>query len=198
MSLTAQNKRALEQERRGAIMASAKRLFLTGGFEGTSMEAIAADAGVSKGLIYHYFKDKGDLLLSFSGEVEAYLESLSAAEDPLGALRRFGCDFLANDEEHFKGAPPIQTLLIAFAEEQVDPVRYGTQNPILQDVGRGFLAGLFQRGMDEGVLRRGDARVYGDLYWSYLLGKLLTVKKGRESLAPEAYVEEALGVLMKS
>lgn len=175
-------------------MTSAKRLFYLRGFSGTGVDAIAADAGMSKGLIYHYFTSKEALLLSFYGEMSEYLDMLEHLSDPYEALRRFGCDFLVNDEAKFAEAPPIQILLTTFASEEVDAARYEKKNPILQDFGRGFLGGLFQRGIEAGVFRKGDAAAYGDVYWSFLMGKLLPVKKGHESLPAEAYVEEALGV----
>lgn len=192
MSITAEHKLILEEERRSTIMTSAKRLFYLRGFSGTSIEAIAADAGVSKGLIYHYFSNKEALLLSFYGEVSEYLVMLEHLADPYEALRQFGCDFLVNDEAKFAEAPPIQILLTTFASEEVDAAQYEKENPILRDFGRGFLGGLFQRGIEVGVFRKGDAEAYGDIYWSFLMGKLLPVKKGHESQPAETYVEEAL------
>ena len=50
--------RPKDQEKRAAILDAAKRLFPTRGFDATSMEAIAAEAGVSKLTVYSHFKDK--------------------------------------------------------------------------------------------------------------------------------------------
>lgn len=44
--------------KREAILAAAQVLFLGNGYEGSSMEAIAAEAGVSKLTLYSHFKDK--------------------------------------------------------------------------------------------------------------------------------------------
>ncbi len=44
--------------KRQSILAAAKVLFLSNGYEGSSMEAIAAEAGVSKLTLYSHFKDK--------------------------------------------------------------------------------------------------------------------------------------------
>ena len=43
------------------IIAVATRLFLADGFEATSIEAVAAAAGISKRTFYHRFRDKPDL-----------------------------------------------------------------------------------------------------------------------------------------
>ncbi len=53
--------RPKDLEKRAAILEAAKRLFPAHGFEGTSMDAIAAEAGVSKLTVYSHFKDKDSL-----------------------------------------------------------------------------------------------------------------------------------------
>ncbi len=53
--------RPKDLEKRAAILEAAKRLFPAHGFEGTSMDAIAAEAGVSKLTVYSHFKDKETL-----------------------------------------------------------------------------------------------------------------------------------------
>ena len=55
--------RPKDLEKRAAILEAAKRLFLSGGFEGTSMDAVAAEAGVSKLTVYNHFKDKETLFI---------------------------------------------------------------------------------------------------------------------------------------
>lgn len=47
--------------KRAAILEAGKRLFLESGFERTSMDAIAAAAGVSKITVYSHFQDKDTL-----------------------------------------------------------------------------------------------------------------------------------------
>jgi TetR/AcrR family transcriptional repressor of mexJK operon len=69
--------------KRAAILEAAKRLFVTQGFASTSMDQIAADAGVSKLTVYSHFGDKGAL---FAAAVQAHFDqqlpgSLFAAAD---------------------------------------------------------------------------------------------------------------------
>jgi AcrR family transcriptional regulator len=47
--------------KRAQILDGAKRCFMTMGFTASSMNDITAEAGVSKGTLYVYFKDKEDL-----------------------------------------------------------------------------------------------------------------------------------------
>ena len=48
-------------EKRAAILEAAKALFIRNAFAGTSMDAIAAEAGVSKLTVYSHFGDKDNL-----------------------------------------------------------------------------------------------------------------------------------------
>lgn len=50
--------RPKDPAKREAILMAAQVLFLKNGYEGSSMEAIAAEAGVSKLTLYSHFKDK--------------------------------------------------------------------------------------------------------------------------------------------
>jgi TetR/AcrR family transcriptional repressor of mexJK operon len=54
--------RAGSAHKRAAILSSARELFLTEGFDRSSVDAVAARAGVSKRTVYDYFGDKQTLL----------------------------------------------------------------------------------------------------------------------------------------
>src|SRR6478672_9090701 len=58
---TAAPGRPKDLEKGAAILEAAKRLFTTQGFDGTSMDQIAAAAGVSKLTVYSHFGDKENL-----------------------------------------------------------------------------------------------------------------------------------------
>jgi TetR/AcrR family transcriptional repressor of mexJK operon len=53
--------RPKDADKRLAVMESAKQLFAVHGLQGTSMDAIARGAGVSKVTVYSYFEDKDSL-----------------------------------------------------------------------------------------------------------------------------------------
>jgi AcrR family transcriptional regulator len=72
---------ALGAERREQILEAAARLWTLQGFEATTLESIAREAGIAKGTIYLYFATKEQLL---AGAVERWslvpdLEALGAA-----------------------------------------------------------------------------------------------------------------------
>ncbi len=53
----------LEEKRRDAILNAALEEFATKGFDEASTNAIAKEAGISKGLMFHYVNNKKDLFL---------------------------------------------------------------------------------------------------------------------------------------
>jgi len=59
---TKQQYARIREHRKAAIMQIATRLFATHGFDSTSISKIAQEAGVSKGLLYNYFKNKESLV----------------------------------------------------------------------------------------------------------------------------------------
>jgi AcrR family transcriptional regulator len=65
--------------RRTALIEAAEKLFVKKGYEATTMNEIAATAGFAKGTLYHYFKNKAELLLvlrdAFEDEVLSRIQS---------------------------------------------------------------------------------------------------------------------------
>jgi AcrR family transcriptional regulator len=48
----------------GLVLEAARRVFLARGYAGASLDAIAEEAGFSKGVVYSQFESKGDLFLT--------------------------------------------------------------------------------------------------------------------------------------
>ncbi len=81
--------RPKDPEKRQAVLDAAKRLFLLHGFDGVSMEAIAAEAGVSKLTLYSHFGDKDALFgATIRAKCEEMLPPTLFLAPPKGTLRR--------------------------------------------------------------------------------------------------------------
>lgn len=79
----------LSEQKRRQILEAAGRLFLTQGFEATTMDAIAREAGVSKATVYAHAKNKQELFAAIvRGKSSLVYQSVDAAEAAaLGAER---------------------------------------------------------------------------------------------------------------
>jgi len=70
----------------GAILAAARKLFATEGFDAVSIDGIAAKAGVAKGAVYHHFESKEEI---FTRVLEAVQAEIAAQPAP-PSLRKIG------------------------------------------------------------------------------------------------------------
>lgn len=69
-----------ESERRKTILRAAVEVFSRKGFQGCRIADVAREAGVAYGLVYHYFKDKDELLGSvFTSGWQSFLVRVQAA-----------------------------------------------------------------------------------------------------------------------
>jgi len=79
---------------RRQLVSAARALFGASGYAGVGTEEIVRAAGVTRGALYHQFRDKADLFAAVAEEVEAEIAGRiaagaaeAAADDPVGALR---------------------------------------------------------------------------------------------------------------
>lgn len=103
---------------RAAILAAARERFAAGGFAGTSIRAVAADAGVDPALVHHYFGRKDDLFLAALELPVDPRELLApvAAAGPDGAAERFLRVFLSVWDD-----PEVRPRLLAFIRTAFEP-----------------------------------------------------------------------------
>ncbi len=94
MRRTTRTKHDLRSEAtRQRLITAARALFGERGYAAVGTEEIVQAAGVTRGALYHQFRDKADLFAAVAEEVEAEIAERIAAgvaasgDDPLGGLR---------------------------------------------------------------------------------------------------------------
>jgi len=109
--------RAAKDERRDAIVAIAHEAFLANGYAGTSMSAIAARLGGSKGTLYNYFSSKEELFTAvIERKSEQLLSFLYDAEIEGGDLRSALTQFCRRFLELVLAEDSIATYRLVTAE----------------------------------------------------------------------------------
>ena len=87
-----------KEELREKILGAAKTLFLEKGIEKTSIRNIADKIEYSPGIIYHYFRDKNEILhaLHQSGFIQLMnkMSVLTSVRDPLERLKAMGSIYI--------------------------------------------------------------------------------------------------------
>ena len=115
------------------ILAVSQRLFSTHAYDAIAIEDIAAEVGMSKGLLYHYFASKRDLYLATLRHVLAQMmqftdirsdlhsglsETLSMFEQYPGLAKMVLRAGIGSDDE-------VYALLAAYRQQQLDRVYHG-------------------------------------------------------------------------
>ncbi|MFG1793746.1 TetR/AcrR family transcriptional regulator [Nocardia sp. NPDC049149] len=109
--------RAGSTQKRAAILSAARELFVADGFDRTSVDAVAARAGVSKRTVYDYFGDKQTLLHAvFDGVGQSLLDTIRRTlDDTLDGL---------TDAAELEQA--LVTFSMQIAADMLDSAEYAT------------------------------------------------------------------------
>lgn len=100
-------------ETRGALLDAAEALFSRQGVTNTSMMQVAEEAGVTRGAIYHHFRNKLDLISSLMERVRLPVEEMrcqvnaAMAHDPVEQIRLRTQQFI----RHMKNDPHTRALV---------------------------------------------------------------------------------------
>jgi AcrR family transcriptional regulator len=111
------------ERNRGLLLAAARRVFLARGFHGASLDAIAEEAGFSKGVVYSQFDSKADLFLALLEERigERAAENERLASETGAAAARIAA-LIALGERRARSEAAWNLLLVEFrAEAARDP-----------------------------------------------------------------------------
>lgn len=143
------------RETRAAIMAAAERIFAEAGPAGARTEAIAANAGVNKALLYYYFPSKDAL---FRAVLEAHLKEFCrqgmAVLSAGGSTRSTLLRYVSMHFDFISARPFYPSLFLRLAmtgERHLGGMARKYFGPLSQK-----LVGVIERGARRGELRRTD------------------------------------------
>ncbi|MDB5414576.1 MAG: transcriptional regulator [Rubritepida sp.] len=143
------------------IFQVACRLFAQRGFDGVSMRDIAAECGISKATLYHYFPDKDSILRPLAmGTTKSIFLHVSKHDDatqpPLVRLRSFLVE-TANFFEKFRWAWIAgSTVFWSDPKARARKERIGWR-----DRYEHLLREILQAGIDAGEIRQTDVKMAG-------------------------------------
>jgi len=135
---------------RRQLITAARRLFGARGYAAVGTEEIVRAAGVTRGALYHQFRDKADLFAAVAEEVEAEIAeqiaagAAGAAADPVGALRAGARLFL-----HACAEPDVERIILLDA-----PAVLGWEawRDLASRYGLGLVQLALQSAMDAGAI----------------------------------------------
>ena len=168
-------------------MRAARRLFTEKGFAGTGRDEIAAEAGVTRGALYHHFADKEALFRAVFEEIEAEVMAHSAEaamamppEDPLGQLRAGSLAYLDIALD-----PAVQRVCLLDAPAVLSPA---VRQEVLEASAVGLVREVLSAGMDTGAVRRQPLEPLTHLLLAALHEAALYVARSGDQAAARAEV----------
>ncbi|WP_371869339.1 TetR/AcrR family transcriptional regulator [Anaeromyxobacter diazotrophicus] len=134
-------------------MHAAVRVFAEKGYHGCRIADVARQAGVAYGLVYHYFRNKDELLESVCAEqwtifiraLRAASEGPGAATEQLAGICRFAVDV-------FRTAPAAVRVLLLEVVPTPNAFRAGSTRQTFEEA-VSIVADIVRRGAARGELR---------------------------------------------
>ena len=149
------------EDRPREICAAALEVFAEKGFAAAKLDEIARRAGVSKGTLYLYFKDKQELFRAVvretvSPNIDAVRASLEQMDLPFDQIIRA---FLPRFAELTKRLPMGAVAKMVIGESRNFPELAKVWHDVVLSKAIGTLAGIIERAQKRGEVRPGDARL---------------------------------------
>jgi AcrR family transcriptional regulator len=176
---------------RAALVEAARRLFAAQGYDSTGTEQIVADARVTRGALYHHFRDKADLFRAVMAEAAASVamqlvdeQLASEAPSPLSEIRDGVSAFL----DVCVGGD-FQRIVLVDGPRVLGP---DTWEELVDRYGRGLLEEWLTRCVEAGDLDDVPVRPLARLLIAMLTEASLEIARSPEP----AQTREGLGVVI--
>lgn len=170
------------ENRPGEICTAAIEVFAEKGFAAARLDEIARRAGVSKGTLYLYFKDKEDLFRAVvrdtvAPNIEVIRASLAKADIPFAQVIRL---FLSRFAEITDRVPVGAVAKMVIGESRNFPELAKVWHDHVASKAIGMIAELIAQAQAKGEVRAGDPRLHAFT----LMGPMLMGLLWRETLQP--------------
>ncbi|WP_353100302.1 TetR/AcrR family transcriptional regulator [Stenotrophomonas lactitubi] len=184
--------RAEMEETRAKLLAVARRVFSEQGYAATSMDDLTAQAGLTRGALYHHFGDKKGLLAAvvaqLDAETDARLQAISDGADDAwdGFVRRCGA-YLEMALE-----PEIQRIVLRDARAVLGGASPESQRHCVHSMQR-----LIEQLIAQSVVTPVDAQALASLIYGSLAEAAFWIAEGEDGDARLGQASTALEVLLR-
>src|SRR3954469_4678936 len=178
---------------RDALVSAARALFAEHGYAGVGTEEVVRRAGLTRGALYHHFRDKRDLFRAVFEQTEGEImqEIIARVEgiaDPM--------EELATGVRAFLDACDDPTLMRIGLRDAPGVLGWEEWREIGNRHGLGLVTGALGWAMDERQIARGDVRTLAHLLLAALAEASLLIASADDPGAARAEVEETLLALL--
>lgn len=174
----------IKNESKSKIVVAGLKLFIEKGLLATSVSEIASSAGISKGLMYHYYKSKEDLYYELVGNAinssKDYMYDIfnldKSPEEKIKLISRKMIDNINKDDETAQYFVFINRFLIT--ENISEKAKELIENAYIPIE---LTEKIIFQGQKLGQFKSGDSKAMALLYWSAIHGlcanKLIMLNK---------------------
>ena len=184
--------RAEMEQTRASLISTARRVFGEHGYAATSMDDLTAQAGLTRGALYHHFGDKRGLLAAvvdqIDAETDARLQAISdQMEDPWEGFRQRCGAYLDMALE-----PDIQRIVLRDARAVLGGASPDSQRYCVTSMQR-LIEGLIERG----VIAKVDALALASLIYGSLAEAAFWIAEGDDGDVRLVQAKAALDLLLR-
>jgi AcrR family transcriptional regulator len=183
------------QATRDALVTAARRLFGARGYANVGTEEIVQAAGVTRGALYHHFRDKEELLEAVFEQVEAEMlarltrsVTAAAADNPFAALSA-GVDALLEAA----GEPEVNRIVLVDAPSVLGWERW---REIGWRYGMGLTESVLQAAIDAGQLPPQPVRPLAHVMLGALDEAVLYISRAPDQAIARSEMATVLGRLI--
>ncbi len=142
-----------EPEKRRAILHAAVRVFAERGYHGCRIADVARAANVAYGLVYHYFRNKDELLESvFAEQWTIFINALTALDAGPGTATQKIAGIFGFVFDVYKTAPSAVRVLILEVTRTPQGLRAGSTRETFERA-VGLVAEVVRQGQSRGEVR---------------------------------------------
>lgn len=184
--------RAEMEQTRASLISTARRVFGEHGYAATSMDDLTAQAGLTRGALYHHFGDKRGLLAAvvdqIDAETDARLQAISdQMEDPWEGFRQRCGAYLDMALE-----PDIQRIVLRDARAVLGGASPDSQRYCVTSMQR-LIEGLIERG----AIAKVDALALASLIYGSLAEAAFWIAEGDDGDVRLVQAKAALDLLLR-
>jgi AcrR family transcriptional regulator len=171
-------------QKQDRLIAAARELFASQGYDETSTMQIAKRAGVSEGILFHHFGSKRGLFIRVA---EDYARDVAAAILPGGLGDVTNEIVVTNAFAFVRANMSLHRLFVARGPELAE-LAFARQRDILVSA----IEKQLSQDMNRGATRRGNARVMAELLYALVNGALSAWQLADDPSNEEEYIAETI------
>lgn len=183
-------KRIISVERRKQILDAALILFYDKGYTQTKVSDIAREAGVSKGLVFHYFPTKLDIFKALDGDIDKFVKKALEQDTPTESIKNL-VSTLCNPTI----VEPAKVYILTFLRGEL-PVNLDENIVRNRKIFKHVLP-VVEEGQRRGEFRDGNPEELTKIYLHFFLGVFTSVMQDKGLSGSLPNMELAFDLLLK-